>query len=72
MALILAKLRMSSAAGTGVRPSIRVRITVWLTSGSTYSFFKAAAAAQKELTPGVTRKGIAAASKISICSRIAP
>ena len=33
---------------------MRVMMTDWLTSGSVYSAFRAAAAAQKELTPGTT------------------
>ena len=45
---------MLSRSGTGVRPAIRVRITVWLTSGRVYSARSAAAAPQKELTPGQT------------------
>ena len=43
-----------SPSGTGVRPSIRVMITVWLTPGSVYSAFSAAAAPQKLETPGVS------------------
>lgn len=40
--------------GTGVRPSIRVMITVWLMVGRVYSAFSAAAAPQKLDTPGVS------------------
>ena len=43
-----------SRSGTAVRPSMRVMITLWETSGSVYSIERAAAAPQKELTPGVT------------------
>ena len=58
--------------GTGVRPAIRVKITVWLMPGRVYSAGMAAAAPQKLETPGVTSKGIAAARSKSICSRMAP
>ena len=51
VALCSARLFKSSLSGTAVRPAFRVRITVWLTSGRVYSFFKDAAAARKELTP---------------------
>ena len=43
-----------SASGTGVRPSIRVMMTVWLTLGRVYSAQSAAAAPQKLDTPGVS------------------
>ena len=43
-----------SPSGTGVRPSMRVMMTVWLTPGSVYSAFSAAAAPQKLDTPGVS------------------
>lgn len=43
-----------SRSGTGVRPSIRVMMTVWLTVGRVYSAFSAAAAPQKLETPGVS------------------
>ena len=43
-----------SRSGTGVRPSIRVMMTVWLMPGSVYSAFSAAAAPQKLDTPGVS------------------
>ena len=43
-----------SRSGTGVRPSMRVRMTVWLMPGSVYSARTAAAAPQKLETPGVT------------------
>ena len=39
---------------TGVRPSIRVMMTVWLTLGRVYSAQSAAAAPQKLDTPGVS------------------
>ena len=45
---------MLSLSGTGVRPEIRVSITVCETSGKVYSAFRAAAAPQNELTPGHT------------------
>ena len=45
---------MLSASGTGVLPAMRVRITVCETPGSVYSAGIAAAAAEKELTPGTT------------------
>ena len=63
---------MLSHSGTGVRPAMRVRITVWLTPGSVYSAFRAAAAPQKLETPGVTSYLIPSSSSRSICSRIAP
>ena len=43
-----------SFSGTGVRPSIRVMMTVWLTVGRVYSAQRAAAAPQKLDTPGVS------------------
>ena len=49
-----------------MRPSIRVIITDWLTFGRVYSAFKAAAAAQKELTPCVQGGAILAAASV-IC-----
>ena len=49
-----ASFRSCSPSGTGVRPSARVIITVWLTLGRVYSAFSAAAAPQKDETPGVT------------------
>ena len=45
---------MLSRSGTGVRPAMRVIITVWLTAGRVYSARRAAAAPQKLLTPGQT------------------
>jgi hypothetical protein len=48
-----ARLLSFSKAGTGVLPSSRVMITVWESSGTVSSVFKAAAAANKELTPGI-------------------
>ena len=47
-----ARLRMASRSGTGVRPAMRLMMTVWDTQGSVYSRFMAAAAPQKALTPG--------------------
>ena len=58
--------------GTGVRPAIRVMITVWLTPGRVYSAPSAAAAPQKLDTPGVSSQGIPSLSNSSICSRMAP
>ena len=49
-----ARLASFSFSGTGVRPSIRVMITVWLMVGRVYSAFSAAAAPQKLDTPGVS------------------
>lgn len=49
-----ARLASCSFSGTGVRPSIRVMITVWLMVGRVYSAFSAAAAPQKLDTPGVS------------------
>ena len=43
---------MLSRSGTGVRPAIRVMTTLWDTPGRVYSISRAAAAPQKELTPG--------------------
>ena len=47
-------LRRASPSGTPVRPAIRVIITDWDTSGRVYSARRAAAAPQKEETPGVS------------------
>ena len=63
---------MDSRFGTGVRPAMRVMMTLWLTPGRVYSPSTAPAAAQKLDTPGVTSKGIFFSRKASICSRIAP
>ena len=63
---------ISSPSGTGVRPAMRVMITVWLTPGRVYSAPRAAAAPQKEDTPGVTSQGMPRRSRASICSRTAP
>ena len=49
-----AKEATDSRSGTGVLPAILVITTLWDISGSVYSMFKAAAAPQKELTPGQT------------------
>ena len=49
-----ARLEIRSRSGTGVRPAMRVRMSVWLTPGRVYSSFRLAAAAQKLETPGVT------------------
>ena len=50
-----AERRRSSRFGIGeALPSVRVRITVWLTSGRVSSALSAAAAAAKAGTPGVT------------------
>ena len=49
-----ARLRVASPAGLGVRPSRRVRMTLWLTPGSVNSARSAAAAPQKLETPGHT------------------
>ena len=62
----------SSPAGTGVRPAIRVMIRLWLTPGRVYSAPRAAAAAQKLDTPGVSSQGMPRASSASICSWMAP
>lgn len=51
---VAARLASFSFSGTGVRPSMRVMMTVWLTVGSVYSAFSAAAAPQKLDTPGVS------------------
>ena len=47
-----AKDRTLSRAGTGVRPAMRVMMTLWEMSGRVYSIFRAAAAPEKALTPG--------------------
>ena len=47
-----AKERMLSRSGTGVRPSARVIITVWLTSGRVYSAFNADAVKNVTLYKG--------------------
>ena len=44
----------SSAGGMGVRPGVRVRMTVCATSGAVNSTRNAAAAAWNELMPGTT------------------
>ena len=49
-----ASLRSLSPSGTGVRPAMRVMITDCDTSGRVYSALRAAAAPEKEDTPGVT------------------
>ena len=49
-----ARERSFSLSGTGVRPAIRVMMTLWLTPGRVYSAGTAAAAPQKLDTPGVT------------------
>ena len=67
-----ARAAMDSPSGTGVRPAMRVRMTLWLTPGRVYSAPRAAAAPQKEDTPGVTSQGMPRASRASICSRTAP
>ena len=43
-----------SLSGTGVRPSMRVMTTLWEMPGRVYSSPRAAAAPEKELTPGHT------------------
>ena len=48
---------------TGVLPSIRVMTTLCDTSGSVYSRFSAAAAPQKELTPGQESYAIPSSSR---------
>ena len=45
---------MSCPAGTGVRPAMRVTITVWFTPGIVYSTCSAAAAPERLETPGAT------------------
>ena len=50
----LASLRSSSPSGTGVRPAMRVMMTLWETPGRVYSASSAAAAPEKADTPGVT------------------
>ena len=67
-----AKARMDSRSGTGVRPAVRVMMTVWLTSGRVYSAFSAEAAPQKALTPGHTSYSMSNLSNSSNCSRTAP
>ena len=51
---------------------MRVMMTLWLTPGRVYSTPAAAAAPQKEDTPGVTSQGMPRRSSWSICSRTAP
>ena len=48
--------RLAALAAHGVRPSIRVMITVWLMVGRVYSAFSAAAAPQKLDTPDVYKR----------------
>lgn len=48
------KRRDALAFRTGVRPAMRVIMTVWLTPGKVYSAQAAAAAPQKLETPGVS------------------
>ncbi len=45
VARLAAKRESSSVAGIGVRPAVRVRMTVWAASGAVNSVFNAAAAA---------------------------
>ena len=61
-----------SFSGTGVRPSMRVRMTDWLTFGSVYSALSAAAAPQNEDTPGQISYARPSLSSLSICSLCAP
>ena len=63
-----ARLRICSFSGTGVRPSMRVMITVWDTPGKVYSCPSAAAAAKNELTPGTTCQLMSSLFSKSICS----
>ena len=49
-----ARLRSFSRSGTGVRPSLRVMMTVCEMPGRVYSCRSAAAVPRKELTPGTT------------------
>ena len=63
---------MDSFSGTDVRPSILVKMTVWLTPGRVNSVRSAAAAPRKELTPGITSYGMSCDLSASICSLIAP
>ena len=58
--------------GNGVLPAILVMTTLWLMPGRVYSIPSAAAAPQKELTPGQISYSIPLASRQSICSRMAP
>ena len=67
-----ARLCTASRSGTGVRPAMRVMMTVWLTPGSVYSAFRAAAAPQKLDTPGTTAYSMPCSASASICSRMAP
>ena len=55
-----------SFAGTGVLPSIRVMTTLCDTSGSVYSRFSAAAAPQKELTPGQAKRRVSVSGMLKI------
>lgn len=68
----VAKAAMDSRSGTGVRPAMRVMMTLWLTPGRVYSVPTAAAAPQKEDTPGVTSQEMPSSSSWSICSWMAP
>ena len=61
-----------SPSGMGVRPSMRVKITVWVTSGSVKLSTAAAAEAIADDTPGTTAIGIPAASKGCTNSMSAP
>ena len=67
-----ANFSMDSRSGTGVLPAILVITTLWLIPGRVYSIPRAAAAPQKELTPGHMSYFIPLASSPSICSRMAP
>ena len=68
----VARAAMDSRSGTGVRPAMRVMMTLWLTPGRVYSVPTAAAAPQKEDTPGVTSQEMPSSSSWSICSWMAP
>ena len=67
-----AKDSICSLSGTLVRPSIRVMIRDWDTSGWVYSRFRDAAAPKQALTPGQLSYLMFRASSCRICSCTAP
>lgn len=72
VAWCLARSGSLSRSGIGVRPSILVKMTVWLLPGRVYSALSAAAVAKADDTPGTTSYPIPSSSSLSICSLCAP
>jgi len=72
VAWCVAREARSCFSGTGVLPALRVKMTVWDTSGRVSSVESAAADAVPELTPGIIVKGILLCLNRAVCSLIAP